>query len=304
MMNDPILIVGTGAMACLFASRLSAGGISVKLLGTWLEGLQALQTHGVRVVREDGTEKTYPVQATPDPADCTGTRCALVMVKSWQTRRAAQQLLACLASDGLALTLQNGLGNRETLVESLGERRVALGVTTMGATLLAPGRVRVGGDGTISMGAHPRLDALAALLQRVGFVVEIVPQANDLLWSKLVINAAINPLSALMRVPNGELLKRPSARILLADAAREAAAVALARGQRLTYADAVAKVEEVARRTAANHSSMFQDLRRGAPTEIDAICGTIVATGEKYGVPTPVNRTLWRLIRATGETEQ
>ena len=154
------------------------------------------------------------------------------------------------------------------------------------------------------MGAHARLDALAVLLQRAGFVVEIVPQADDLLWSKLVINAAINPLSALMRVPNGELLKRPSARALMADAAREAAAVASALGQRLTYADPVAEAEDVARRTAVNHSSMYQDVQRGAPTEIDAICGAIVAAGERHGVSTPVNRTLWRLIKALEEKRE
>jgi 2-dehydropantoate 2-reductase len=303
-MNDSVLIVGTGAMACLFASRLTAAGIKVTLLGTWIEGLQALRTQGVRLVREDGSEQAYPVRATADPADCAGARWALVMVKSWQTPRAAQQLLACLAPDGLALTLQNGLGNRETLVEALGEQRVALGVTTTGATLLAPGRVRSGGEGIISLGTHARLDPLAVLLQQAGFVVEIVPQADDLLWSKLVINAAINPLSALMRVPNGELLNRPSARALMADAAREAAAVASALGQRLTYADPVAKAEDVARRTAVNHSSMYQDVRRGAPTEIDAICGAIVAAGERLGVPTPVNRTLWRLIKALEEVRE
>jgi 2-dehydropantoate 2-reductase len=300
-MNDSILVVGTGAMACLFASRLSAGGIKVRLLGTWVDGLQALRTQGVRLVREDGSERAYPVQASADPADCVGVNWALVLVKSWQTPRAAQQLSACLAPDGLALTLQNGLGNRETLVEALGEQRVALGVTTTGATLLAPGRVRSGGEGIISLGAHPRLDTLAALLGRAGFVVEIVPRADDLLWSKLVINAAINPLTALVRVPNGELLNRPSARALMADAAQEAAAVASALGQRLTFVDPIAKAEDVARRTAVNHSSMYQDVQRGARTEIDAICGAIVTAGERHDVPTPVNRTLWRLIKALEE---
>ena len=164
-MNDSVLIVGTGAMACLFASYLTAGGVQVTLLGTWKEGLRALQTHGVCLVREDGSEQDHPVRATCDPADCAGARWALVMVKSWQTRRAAQQLLACLAPDGVALTLQNGLGNRETLVEAFGEQRIALGVTTTGATLLAPGCVRMGGEGVISLGAHSRLNTWADLLQ-------------------------------------------------------------------------------------------------------------------------------------------
>jgi 2-dehydropantoate 2-reductase len=297
-MNDSLLIAGTGALACLFAARLAAAGVQVTLLGTWPEGLEALRAHGVRLAGADGSEQAYPVRATADPADCAGARFALVLVKSWQTERAARQLAACLSPDGLALTLQNGLGNREKLAEALGGPRVALGVTTTGATLVGPGRVRPGGEGTISLGAHPRLDPLADLLRGAGFAVEAVPEANDLLWSKLVINAAINPLTALLRVPNGELLNRPSARALMGAAAREAAAVAGALGRRLTYPDPVATSEAVAQRTAVNHSSMFQDVLRGAPTENDAICGAIVTAGKECGVPTPVNHTLWLLVKA------
>ncbi len=297
-MEDSLLIAGTGALACLFAARLAAAGVAVTLLGTWREGLEALRAHGVRLVGADGSEQGYPVRATDDPADCAGARLALVLVKSWQTERAARHLAGCLAADGLALTLQNGLGNRETLEEILGADRVALGVTTTGGTLVGPGRVRPGGEGPISLGAHPRLEPLADLLRRAGFEVEQVPAADALLWSKLVINAAINPLTALLRVPNGELLNRPSARLLMAAAASEAAAVAEALGLRLTFADPVAAAEAVARRTAINHSSMFQDVQRGAPTEIDAICGAIVRAGEQCGLSTPVNRTLWLLVKA------
>jgi 2-dehydropantoate 2-reductase len=90
----------------------------------------------------------------------------------------------------------------------------------------------------------------------------------------------------------------------MAATAREAAAVAAALDQHLTYPDPVATAEDVARRTAVNHSSMFQDVLRGAPTEIDAICGAIVAAGESCGVPTPVNRTLWLLVKALNEKEE
>jgi 2-dehydropantoate 2-reductase len=299
--KEPLVIVGTGAMACLFAARLAAVGMQVILLGTWHEGLEALQAHGVRVMEDSGAKRAYPVQATADPHDCAGLPYALVLVKSWQTERAAEQLARCLSLDGLALTLQNGLGNREKLAHVLGAPRVALGVTTTGATLLEPGCVRPGGQGGIALGAHPRLGPLASLLQRAGFAVETVPQADELLWSKLVVNATINPLTALLRVPNGELLTRSSARTLMAAAALEVASVAAALGLHLTYPDPIAQVEAVARRTAVNRSSMFQDVVRGAPTEIDAICGAVVASGEACGVCTPVNRTLWLLVKALRE---
>lgn len=301
--EDALLIVGTGAMACLFAARLLAAGLRITLLGTWPAGLRALQENGVRVSRGDGLEASYPVMATSDPAECKGARHALVLVKSWQTERAARQLAECLSTEGLALTLQNGLGNREELVQALGAERVALGVTTMGATLLGPGRVRPGGEGLISAGEHERLAPLVALLRRADFAVETVPEADSLLWSKLVINAAINPITALLRIPNGTILQRAEARALLASAAREAAAVASAQGLRLTYPDPVAAAEAVAYRTASNTSSMLQDVLRGAPTEVDAICGAIVATADKHGIPVPVTHTLWLLVKALVQQE-
>jgi 2-dehydropantoate 2-reductase len=301
--SDSVLIAGTGALACLFAARLARAGIAVTLLGTWPQGLEALQAGGVRLVEADGSEAAFPVRATDDPARCLGAGMALVLVKSWQTERAARQLAACLSPEGLALTLQNGLGNREALIQALGPERVALGVTTTGATLVGPGRVRSGGEGEISIGAHPRLAPVVDVLRRAGFVVNIVAYSEALVWSKLVINAAINPLTALLRVPNGELLARPGARALMAAVAREAAAVADALGHRLTFADPVAAAEEVARRTARNTSSMLQDVQRGAPTEIDAICGAIVAAGEAVEVPVAANRTLWLLVQALAAGE-
>ena len=297
-MTDPLLILGTGALANLFAARLSAAGVDVAMLGTWPQGLAALNEHGVRLVNAAGMEKAFPVRATADPGECGGARYALVLVKSWQTERAARQLAACLAPDGIALTLQNGLGNREILAAHIGESRLGTGVTTTGATLLGPGRVRPGGEGTISLAENPSLEPLIGLLRRAGFAVDVKSNLDALIWGKLVINAAINPLTALLDVPNGELLDRPAARRLMADVANEVARVAEAKGVRLPFPDPVAAAEEVARRTATNRSSMWQDVRRGAPTEIDAICGAIVRAGDELNVPTPLNRSLWLLVRA------
>jgi 2-dehydropantoate 2-reductase len=295
MKTDVILILGTGALATLFAARLSAAGVDVTVLGSWPEGLAALREKGARL---DGDERGFRVHATDDPAHCRGAICALVLVKSWQTERAATQLVDCLADDGLALTLQNGLGNDTLLSGTLGLPRVARGVTTTGATLLEPGLVRLGGEGTVSLEAHPRLAPLEAMLRRAGFAVEVVEDAISLVWGKLVVNAAINPLTALLRVPNGELLERPEARRLMGELAGEAAAVALKLGVALPFTGPECAAEEVARKTAGNRSSMLQDVLRGAPTEIDAINGAVVHLGEEMGLPTPVNRLVWSLVKS------
>lgn len=293
-----VLIVGTGAMACLFAARLAAARQPVTMLGHWRPGLRALQKHGVRLERPDGSQAVYPVQATSDARRCAGACYALVLVKSWQTEIAAGDLKRCLTPDGLALTLQNGLGNAEILRQALGAERLALGVSTSGATLLGPGRVRPSGDGPLTIQDHPAVRPLAEILAQAGFSVEFVQDAQALLWGKLLINAAINALTALLDVPNGVLLQRPSAERLMAEAATEAASVAAALNVALPYRDPFEAARAVAQRTAENRSSMLQDVQRGAPTEVDAINGAIVRLGEQTGTPTPVNRALWLLVRA------
>jgi 2-dehydropantoate 2-reductase len=284
-------------MASLFAARLSKVA-DVSMLGTWEEGLEALRQSGVRLIEADGSEESYMVQAFSDADDCQGAQYALVLVKSWQTARVARQLTACLSPEGIALTLQNGIGNLETLQEALGSNRAAIGVTTLGATLLGPGQVRAGGVGPTHIAAHPRLGPLIDLIKRSGFEVHTTDDLDSVVWGKLVVNAAINPLTALLGVPNGELLEYSAARELMGAAAEEAAAVASARGVQLPYDDARGIAEDVARRTAANRSSMLQDVTRGAPTEIDAISGAIAQEGDRLGVPVGVNWTLWKLIRA------
>ncbi|MBC8331648.1 MAG: 2-dehydropantoate 2-reductase [Anaerolineae bacterium] len=293
-----VLIIGIGALANLFAARFVLAGASVSMLGTWPEGITAINGRGIRLVDSEGGEQFIPVTATDNPAECAGARFALVLVKAWQTERAARQLAQCLADDGIALSLQNGLGNREALIDALGAGRVELGSTTAGATLLGPGHVRPGGEGVISLGANPALGPLIQFFEQANFPTQIVPDVDALIWGKLAVNAAINPLTALLGASNGELLNRPEARQLMFAAAREVAAVAAARGVALPFDDPAAVAEDVARRTAQNRSSMLQDVARGAPTEIDAICGAVVRAGEKFGIPTPVNHTLWLLVKA------
>jgi 2-dehydropantoate 2-reductase len=140
-------------------------------------------------------------------------------------------------------------------------------------------------------------------LEQADFTVATVADLEALVWGKLAINAAINPLTALLRMPNGELLSSPTTRDLMGRAAREVAAVAAARGITLPYPDPAAAAEDVATRTATNSSSMLQDVRRGALTEIDAICGAVVAAGAEVGVRTPINQILWQLVKSLHQLE-
>jgi 2-dehydropantoate 2-reductase len=225
---------------------------------------------------------------------------AFVAVKSSATARVADALRGALAPDGVAVSLQNGLGNVETLAAALGADRVVAGAAEVGATLLSAGRARAGGGNRIRL-AGPRAAVAAEALARAGFEVVLEGDARRLLWEKLVVAAAILPVTAVLGVPNGELLRRPSAVALLDEAAREAAAVARAAGVSLEGDDAAARARRVAEATAENVSSMLQDVRRGVDTEVDAINGAVEREAHRLGIAAPLHRFLALTIRALGE---
>jgi 2-dehydropantoate 2-reductase len=297
-------IIGAGAMGSLLGFHLAAQA-EVWLLSGWQAQIDALHAHGL-TCEEGGVERVRRVRAVAEPAAIGMCDSVLVLVKSHQTVQAAVQAAALLGAANeaplqVAYTLQNGLGNREVLAGVLGAERVGQGVTTLGATMLGPGRVRQNGRGETTFGAEPQpaaAQSLVDLFAACGLPAALTDDLDGLVWGKLVVNVGINALAALLRVPNGALAELPSARELLAAAVTEAAQVASACGVTLPYPDPVAHTLAVARATAANQSSMLQDVLRGSPSEIDAINGAVVRIGAQHGVATPVNATLTSLIRA------
>lgn len=293
-----VLVVGTGAMASLFAARLARfTRAAVTLTGTWLEARAAIVSHGVHVEESSGSwsarPDVAPLEGPHPPADFV-----LVLVKSHQTGLVAETVARALRPAGHALTLQNGLGNQEALLRATGPGRVSVGVATLGATLVRPGYVRAT-PGSVALGAGPSppsgLLRLADLLTAAGFETTLEADVDRVVWRKLAVNCAINPLSALFGCPNGELLAVPERRASLVRAAREVGAVAAAKGIDLG-ADPAELALEVAAKTASNRSSMLQDMLRGVPTEIEALNGAVVREAHALGVPVPVNESLWDAI--------
>jgi len=295
-----IAIIGCGAMGSLLAARLSPLA-DVWMIGHWPEQIAALQERPLSLMTAQGEERVW-VRATSEPAEVDPADLALILVKSPQTATAAIVASQVLRTGGLALTLQNGLGNVEILSSILDPGRVTLGVTAVGATMLGPGRVRLAGLAPTHLSVRPEIAelvrAIADLFRTAGFETELSENLESLLWGKLVVNCGINALTALLRVPNGALLKIREARILMAEAAGEVAQVARRRGVTLPYPDPVAQVEAVCQATADNRSSMLQDVLRGARTEVQAINGAVAREGNKLKVPTPANAFLARLVEA------
>ncbi|HTY62209.1 MAG TPA: ketopantoate reductase family protein [Acidobacteriota bacterium] len=287
-----VLIFGAGAMSCLFGARL-APCADVTLVDTWREGIDAIRERGILLEEQNGL-RVAAVDAAYLGAPLASCELAFVLVKSWQTGLISKYLSGYLAAGGIAISLQNGLGN----VEKLGHSAYP-GSTSEGATLLGPGHVRAGGPGPTYVVAP---DWVVELLKSAGFEAYACdsPKAASLLWGKLSVSCGINALTALLRVSNGELLRIPAAIGLMERAVLECSSVAQAAGIELPFADPVLHTKQIAERTAANKSSMLQDVLRGAPTECDAINGAVVREGTRLGIPTPVNENLWQLVLAAG----
>jgi 2-dehydropantoate 2-reductase len=303
-----IAVVGVGALGCLLGAYLSEVN-EVILIGHWPAQVARIREQGLWLERPDGQRTHHSPAITDNPHDAGPASVALVAVKSRQTGEAAGAIGELLDAGGLVITLQNGLNNLARLRGALGDNRVALGVTSEGATILGPGEVRHAGRGLTHFGRDPALGQaqrdllaqVASLFNVAGLEAHLIDNTDGLMWGKLAVNAAINPLTALLRVPNGFLIEHEELVDIMRLAAYEVAAVAKRQGIALPYSDAAERAIEVARATAANHSSMLQDVLRGAPTEIDAICGAITRIGRELSVPTPVNFRLWQLVKRVEE---
>jgi 2-dehydropantoate 2-reductase len=298
-----IVIIGAGAMGGLFAARLAAAGEDVSVVDVWAEHVEAIRTQGLILETGEGVINALPAAASRGEDLAVAADLVIIFVKSAMTAAAARSAQSLLAPAGRVLTLQNGLGNAETIAAVVGAEKVLAGTTAQGATLLAPGRIRHGGRGDTHIGrlAGPADDfcrEAAAILSRAGIPAFAEDAVQTLIWGKLVINAGINALTALLRYSNGQLNDHEETCELVKLAVTEAVQVAAAAKIPLPYGDAVEKVLAVAAATATNRSSMLQDILHGRITEIDAINGALVREGMRLAVPTPVNRTLTLLIKA------
>jgi 2-dehydropantoate 2-reductase len=248
----------------------------------------------VDLVRIDRTRA--PLRDGEAPVDA-----AVVCVKTYGTVWAADLASRILSRDGVVATVQNGLGNIETLAAKAGEDRVSLGVIYVGAEMV-DGKLSATGAGRVELGRPRRaasrrhLEALAEAMKAGGMTVSVVDDPWPSVWKKLVVNAAMNPTTAIFGLRNPELLEHPAGRPIADDLARETARVATAAGVALDPDAAPGMWHSVA--TFVNRSSMLQDVAARRPTEIDAINGAIAREGARRDVATPANEAITILVKA------
>ncbi len=299
-----VVVVGPGALGSLLAVQLAP---QLKVAGGTLHLLDHNQKRAAELMRSGitllkfGRQFTAHPAVTADPAKISACDILLLCVKSGNVTKALHHAGSLITEKTLVVGLQNGMAHIETLRQSKGIAVAA--VSSTGATLATPGQVLFGGAGVTLFGllsnsreSSKRLKRLVSLFNLAGLEALLVPDIRPRLWEKLFVNVAINPLTAIHKRKNGQLLTSCSIRNIMKMAVSEAKTVAEANRIHV-IGDPLALAFTICRRTKNNTSSMLQDVLKKRPTEIDAINGYIVSEGKRLNIDTPVNADLVHQIR-------
>ena len=294
------VIIGAGAMGSLFGGVLSLSGEEVWLVDVWEEHIDAIRSKGL-AIEEKRKVQAVSVNATSDITSMGKADLILYFVKTYHTEKAVTDSLVLKKEDTVFLTLQNGLGNEESICRQVDRKKVILGVTGQGATLLGPGHIRHAGWGKTYVGEldgriTERIDRIFRMFLKAGIETEVSSRIHDLVWEKLFVNVGINALAALLGLKNGQLLDYPETLRLLESLVSEAIEVAKGKGIQI-QGNPMDRVKAVIEATRENRCSMGQDLDRKRRTEIDAINGAVVREAGHLGIPAPYNRMITDLIK-------
>jgi 2-dehydropantoate 2-reductase len=286
-------VMGAGAVGCYYGGMLARAGHEVVLVGRPAH-VDAVRREGLRLQAQTFDERVQ-MRADTEVAAVAGADVVLCCVKSPDTEGAARAMQPHLAPGTLVLSLQNGVDNAERLRAVLAQE-VLPAVVYVATEMAGPGHVRHHGRGELVIGPSPRSAALVEVFGAAGVPVQVSDNVAGALWAKLVLNCAYNALSAITQLPYGRLVQGEGIAEVMRDLVDECLAVARAEGVTLP-GEAHEAVRRLAGTMPAQYSSTAQDLARGKPSEIDHLNGLVVRRGEARGVPTPVNRALWALVK-------
>ena len=295
-----VVIVGAGAMGCLFAARLAERGVRVTVVDVDRQRLSLISREGITLTDDKGS-RTVAVRAALAAEIAAPVDLLLLFTKGTHSAAAIRSVAHLAAGGPVALTLQNGIGNAELLAATFGADQVLLGTAHVPADLTAPASVVTRGFGNLDLGgftaaAHGFAPTVAALLQSAAFDTHVESDINASVWAKVAFNAALNAAGMICQVPNAGLDNEPGRRLAV-KVVDETANVASAGGIRIDRERIVAMIDAALREHAHHKASMLQDREHGRATEIETINGAIAREGARLGVPTPVCDTLTDLVR-------
>jgi len=295
-----ICIVGCGAVGSLFAAHLAkAGEAEVWAYDVWKEHTEAIRKNGLRL--SGAADFTARLQATSDPKELPRCDYGIVATKAIHTKVAISQVAHIFDGGSAVCSVQNGVGNEEIVAEHV--TSVIRGTTFPAGHPIAPGHVGFDIKGDTWIGPFEptktpmsKVEELAGLLTRSGMNTIALDDARGAQWTKLIFNAATNPVGALTLLHHGAATRFAPTGQLFNDLIAEGEAVAAKLGIEL-HGDPRVLVQKGANAPGKHRASMLQDVLAKRQTEVDFMNGAIVKWGEKTGVPTPLNRMLWALIK-------
>lgn len=297
------ILGGGGAMGGLFGGYLARAGNDVTLIDVSKTAIAAINDHALVIEEKDGSQPSFAVAASDDPAGVGPVDLVVNFVKCYHTEAAIRAAAPMIGPDTAVLSLQNGWGNAARIASIVGDERVLVGLTYHSATLLAPGRVKHPGTGMTyigTLGGPPaaRVEAVAETFRAAGFDVTTSERILDEVWKKLALNACTLPTSALLRFFAHELAAFEPARREMAAILREVVDVAHAQGIALDFDERWSAIIGLLERAVGGKASMLQDVEARRQTEIEVINGAIVAAGRSAGVATPHNAAMVAMIQA------
>ena len=298
-----VVVIGAGAMGCLFGGLLREGGLDVTLVDVWQAHVERINGEGLKILGSGG-DRTIAVAATSDPRTIERADVVLVQCKANATATAVSAAKHLFRDATFAVSFQNGLGNEENIARVIGAERVLGGVTAQGASVVEAGVVRDYGDLTSHVGEMPggitaRAERVAAAFTAAGLQTVASADIRGAMWKKLMANVAVSPTCAVTNLSINDMIAVPGMLAVIYDALAEAVAVAAAEGVEVDLEKSRQVLDEITGEggTGANKSSMCVDILNRRKTEIDVINGAIARLGEKHGIATPVNRTLVAAVK-------
>ena len=300
-----ICMLGTGSLGSTIGGTLAQGGSEVYFVDQWKEHIDKINENGLKMT--DEKEDWYvKVDARTSAEGMGPVDLVIVLVKSFATKEAVSQLKETnvIGENTLVMSLQNGLGNEETIAEVVGEANVISGKTYVGGRLLSPGYVSAGVKGKYTYIGEltgeitDRIQAVCDEFNKAGLLCEVSDNIKGLIWDKLLINVAAGALCGITRLPYGPLYEEEYIKETAVAAIQEGIDVAKAAGVKLKSEDSEYPWYAASEGLPETFkTSILQSLELKRPTEIDFINGSVVEWGNKFGIPTPVNRTLVTCVK-------
>jgi 2-dehydropantoate 2-reductase len=295
-----VCVIGCGAVGSIFAAHLAkAGEVEVWAYDVWKEHVDAINANGLRI--SGAADFTARLHATSDPAQLPRCDYGIVATKAIHTKAAIAQAARAFDQNSAVCSVQNGVGNEELIAEHV--KLVIRGTTFPAGHPIAPGHVGYDIKGDTWIGPFeptntpmPRVEELAGFLTRAGMNTMALQDARGAQWTKLIFNASTNPVGALSLLPHGSAARFSPTGQLFNDLIAEGEAVARKLGIEL-HSDPRQLVQKGASAPGKHRSSMLQDVLAHRQTEVDFMNGAVAQWGEKTGVPTPLNRAMWALIK-------